>query len=128
MKWFIRLFFKTLRSILGPVLLLNEKLTSPRGIERSPEDQQAVDLQTRNLALYQFRTCPFCIKVRRTIKALSLNIEFRDAQNNQDSRAELQAATGQVKVPCLRITDDQGNVSWMLESSDIIKYLEQRFS
>ena len=128
MKWFIRLFFRTLRSILGPVLLLNEKLTAPKGIQRSQEEQQAIDLQTRHLALYQFRTCPFCIKVRRTIKALSLNIELRDAQRDQAHRADLKAATGQVKVPCLRITDDKGNDSWMLESSDIIQYLQQRFS
>jgi glutaredoxin len=127
-RWFIRLFFRTLRSILGPFLLLNEKLTAPKGIQRNPDDQQAIDLQTRNLVLYQFSTCPFCIKVRRAIKGLSLNIEFRDAQKDPGHRAELLTATGQVKVPCLRITDDSGNVSWMLESSEIIKYLQQRFA
>ncbi|HAI96784.1 MAG TPA: glutaredoxin, partial [Methylococcaceae bacterium] len=34
---------------------------------------------------------------------------------------------GKLKVPCLRIEED-GKVSWMYESSDIINYLEDRFA
>ncbi|MGD8407713.1 MAG: glutaredoxin domain-containing protein, partial [Thiohalophilus sp.] len=82
MKWLIRYFFRTVRLIMGPFMLLYEVLTTPRGIQRAPEQQEAIDMQTRQLALYQFRTCPFCIKVRRTIKRLSLNIELRDARND----------------------------------------------
>jgi len=34
MKILIRFFFKTVRAILGPVLLILDKLTSPKGVVR----------------------------------------------------------------------------------------------
>jgi glutaredoxin len=124
MKWLIRSFFKTVRFILGPVVLLTEKLTTPRAIERPEDEQQALDDVTRNLALYQFRTCPFCVKVRREIKRLSLNIETLDAQHDQENRTTLKNEGGQVKVPCLRITRENGEREWLYESSNIIQYLK----
>ena len=59
MKTVIRFFFKTLRAILGPILLLGNWLTRPKGVVRSSTDQQAIDTQTQQLALYHFPTCPF---------------------------------------------------------------------
>ena len=35
MRWLIRSFFKTLRLVLGPILLLKERLTAPAGLVRS---------------------------------------------------------------------------------------------
>ena len=80
MKFLIRAFFKTVRAVLGPVLLLKEKLTAPTGIVRSQADQEEVDRQCRALALYQYKTCPFCMKVRREMGRLSFNIQRVDAQ------------------------------------------------
>jgi glutaredoxin len=128
MKLFFRYFFRTIRILLGPFMLLGELLTSPRGLVRSAEGQQQVDDECKHLALYQFTTCPFCIKVRREMKRLSLNIEKLDALKNPAARAELLENGGQVKVPCLRITDKDGKHSWMYESDDIIAYLHERFS
>ena len=127
MKFFFRYFFRTLRLILGPFMLLNEWLTTPKGIERPVEEQEKVDAECKTLQLYQFRTCPFCIKVRREIKRLSLNIETRDALHDQDARAELQQGGGEIKVPCLRITDNDGEQRWMYESDAIIAWLRKRF-
>ncbi len=128
MKLFFRYFFRTIRIILGPFMLLSERLTSPKGITRTAEAQQNVDEASKGLTLYQFRTCPFCIKVRKELKRLSLNIEKRDALKDPAARAELQENGGQIKVPCLRITDEQGNHTWMYESDDIIAYLRERFA
>ncbi|MFO7592460.1 MAG: glutaredoxin [Pseudomonadota bacterium] len=128
MRVVIRYFFRTLRIILGPFMLLGELLSSPKGIERSAEAQQKVDEQCNNLQLYIFRTCPFCIKVRKTLKRLSLNIKQRDALNDPAARAELEQGGGEIKVPCLRITDENGKHSWMYESDDIIAYLNERFA
>ncbi|MBI5751995.1 MAG: glutathione S-transferase N-terminal domain-containing protein [Hydrogenophilales bacterium] len=128
MKFIIRTFFKTLRLVLGPFMMLWEFFTTPKGIVRPDEKQQQIDLQCRGLALYQFKTCPFCIKVRRAMRALSLNIELRDAQHDPQHRAALLQGGGQIKTPCLRITDEQGNSRWMYESDDIIQYLRQRFA
>lgn len=128
MKPLIRLFFKIVRLVVGPILLFAEWLTTPRGIIRNTESQQAVDTATRGFVLYQFKTCPFCMKVRRACKRLSLKIETRDAQHNPAVREELLLATGKVQVPCLKITNADGSVTWLLESGAIIDYLQSRFA
>lgn len=124
----VKIFFKTLRFILTPIILLWDKVTSPSGITRSTEEQNELDRKTQNLYLYQFKACPFCIKVRRQIKRQSLKIQTRDAQYNEAWRNELASNGGQVKVPCLKIVDDNGNATWMYESSDIIAYLQEKFA
>ena len=128
MKLVIKVFFRTLRILLIPFMLLWEFVTTPRGIVRDAAAQQQVDQQSRNLVLYQFKTCPFCIKVRREINRLSLPIELRDAQKNMQHRAELLQGGGAIKVPCLQIRDEHGNVQWMYESSDINQYLKTHFA
>jgi len=128
MRLFFKYFFKTAQYIIGPIILLLDKLFPPRGMVRTPEEQQQVDASSNELVLYQFKMCPFCVKARRAIKRLSLNIETRDALREEPSRKELLAGGGQIKVPCLRIADDQGNATWMYESSDIITYLQGRFA
>ena len=128
MKWFFKIFFKTIRLIIGPIMLFVDKVTTPRGIKRPQEEQQKIDQEVRNLTLYQFKTCPFCIKVKRNNKRLSLNIETRDAQHNPEHREELLQGGGQIKVPCLKIVDENGNDSWMYESNEILEYLQDRFA
>jgi len=128
MKLVVKIFFKGIRIALHPVMLLWELMTTPAGIVRAAKAQQEVDDQSRSLALYQFKTCPFCIKVRREINRLSLPIELRDAQKNPQHRAALLQGGGHLKVPCLQIRDELGNVQWLYESSDINQYLQQRFA
>lgn len=128
MKFFIRLFFKTLRAVLGPVMLLKETLTRPQGIVRTPAAQQKVDQQCQSLVLYQYKTCPFCIKVRQEIARLSLNIKRIDAQPPGRDRQALLEGGGQAKVPCLKITDSTGTSQWLYDSEKIKTYLKSRFS
>lgn len=127
MKPIIRSFFKALRLILGPIMLLKEWATRPKGLVRPAEQQQAVDRQCQALALYQFRTCPFCIKVRQEMRRLSLPIEQRDAQHDATHRQALQQGSGATKVPCLRIADAAGNTQWLQDSNAIVSYLRARF-
>ena len=127
MKTFIRAFFRTLRTVLGPFMLLKERLTQPRGLQREPAAQATVDLQCQSLALYQFSTCPFCIKVRQEMRRLSLPIEKRDAQHNSTNRDALLQGSGASKVPCLKITDSQGQTQWLQDSSAIVTYLRAQF-
>jgi glutaredoxin len=125
MKWFFRIFFRTVRLLLGGPLLLWEKLTTPAGVQRTPEAQAAMDAKTAGLALYEFRTCPFCMKVRRNIARHSLNIPRLDAQHDPEHRAELLQGGGEVKVPCLRIARADGGVDWLYESDAINAYLDE---
>ncbi len=127
MRFIIRPFFQVLRVILTPFMLLSEKLTTPPAVSRSPEVQAEVDNACRDLALYQFRACPFCIKVRKEIARLGLTIETRDAQNDPQHRADLEAGGGRIKVPCLRIREQDGSEQWLYESDDINAWLRDRF-
>lgn len=119
---------KFVRWFLGRIVLLINWLTWPRAGKRSAEDQKRVEAELENHALYQFHACPFCVKVRRAMQRLNLPIELRDAKGDEKSRLELQMQGGEVKVPCMRIEHKDGRVEWMYESSDIICYLEQKFS
>lgn len=124
----MKVFFKLVRLILGPFLLLKEQLTKPKGLVRSAIDQAGVDAECRQLALYQFSTCPFCIKVRQEMRRLSLNIDKRDAQHSSENRQALLAQGGSSKVPCLRITDEDNQTRWLYDSREIIVYLQERFA
>jgi glutaredoxin len=128
MKTVIRTFFRTLRVVLGPVMLLKERLTQPAGVQRAATAQDAVDQQCQSLALYQFSTCPFCIKVRQEMRRLSLPIEKRDAQHHAANRNELLQGSGATKVPCLKITEADGQTRWLQDSTEIMAYLRERFS
>lgn len=125
MKWIIRFFFRTVRRIIGPIILLLDKITAPKGVKRPPEQQEQLDQATQDIVLYQFKTCPFCIKVRREIKRQSLNIELRDAQHNPQHRLQLINGGGRIKVPCLKVQNEEGNPTWLYESSDVIRYLRE---
>ncbi|PUE54479.1 glutaredoxin family protein [Limnohabitans parvus] len=128
MKTFIRAFFRTLRIVLGPVMLLKERLTRPAGVQRTPTAQAAIDQQCQSLALYQFSTCPFCIKVRQEMRRLSLPIEKRDAQHHAANRNDLLQGSGATQVPCLKITEANGQTRWLKDSGAIVAYLRERFS
>lgn len=128
MRTLIRMFFRTLRLVLMPFMLLWAKLAMPKGVARSAEAQQQVERECAKMALYHFKTCPFCIKVRHEMGRLSLPIELRDAQHDADHKEALLQGGGKVQTPCLRITGDDGQVQWMYESGDIIHYLQQRFA
>lgn len=116
---------KLVRWLLGRIILLLDFIFTPRGIKRSAEAQAQVDEMANDFALYQFKACPFCVKVRRAMKRNSIKVETRDAKNDANFRQELLEQGGKVKVPCLKINEN-GNVRWLYESSDIVDYLEKR--
>lgn len=115
------------RWVLGRLILLFDWLFQPKGVKREPELQSKIDSETQSLSLYQYKACPFCVKVRRAMKRQSLNIETRDAKGSSEHAQELEQKGGKLKVPCLRIQKDNEDV-WLYESNDIIKYLEGQFS
>jgi glutaredoxin len=117
---------KIVRKIVGALILFFNWVFSPSSMTRDRDAQSRIDTATANLKLYEFHACPFCVKVRREIKRLNLNIELRDVKNEGDFRNELLENGGKIKAPCLRI-EDSGNLQWMYESSDIVSYLQERF-
>ena len=119
---------KVIRWLLGRLILLFDALFAPKPMVRPNEVQQGIDEQTAKLKLYQYLACPFCVKTRRAIRRLGLNIETRDALHDPTYREELLAQGGKAQVPCLQITHDDGSLEWLYESSDIIAYLQSRFA
>jgi glutaredoxin len=113
-----------IRGILGAIILFFDWVFTPKGIKRDAELQKKIDQQTAGLSLYQFKACPFCVKVRRALKRNTLNIPTYDAKHDERRRDELLQGGGKIKVPCLRIEEKNGDVRWMYESNDIIDYLE----
>ena len=118
----MKVFFKLIRLILGPPMLAYEWLSRPKAMSHSAEIQQQLNKQTEGLTLYQYKTCPFCIKVRKQIYGLSLNVDKVNAKQ-QAHKQQLQQQGGQVKVPCLHI-QKQGQSQWLYESSAIITMME----
>lgn len=127
MRIVIRYFFRSLRLLLTPIMLASEKLSTPKAIPRTPTEQANLNQASQRLALYQFRSCPFCIKVRKETARLGLNMETRDAQHDSDHRAALEAGGGRIKVPCLLIQHEGGKQEWLYESDTINAWLRERF-
>jgi glutaredoxin len=122
------MIWNLIRWPLGQLILLIDFLTSPRTPERTAEEQARIDAQTRGMALYEFKACPFCVKTRRAMKRLGLNIELRDARGDMQWRQQLLAEGGRLQVPCLYIPQSSGDAQWLYESDDIIAYLKKRFA
>ncbi len=120
------MIIKFIREALGRIIVLINFLTRPTQIVRSREGQEKVNQEAKNLKLYQFYACPFCVRTRRTIHRLNIPIEYRDAQNNSEHRKELKTEGGSIQVPCLRI-EENDQTKWLYESANIIQYLNDRF-
>jgi len=119
--------FRLIRWPLGQLILLIDFLTRPKAPDFAPQKRAEMDASTENMKLYQFQQCPFCVKTRRTIYKLGLNIELRDARNDPKWHQELINEGGRYQVPCLRLTKEDGSVEWIYESNEINQYLNQRF-
>lgn len=103
-----------------------DRLTAPRPPFRTPEAQRELDARTSGLTLYQLEACPFCVKVRREMLRLGLNVRMRDIRRDEKAAAELIAGGKLDQAPCLRIESSSG-VQWMYESSVINEYLAKNF-
>lgn len=108
-----------IRDILGFLILLADRLFPGRS---AAQIQEAPDLK-----LYEFRACPFCVKVRRHLRKIGVKLETRNVLANADWERELIDGGKMRQVPCLRIEEGGGKVRWLYESSDIIAFLNQRY-
>lgn len=119
---------RIIRGVLGALILFFDWVFTPKGIKREAEEQKEIDRQTAGLSLYQYKACPFCVKVRRSMKRNTLNIQTHDAKRCETSRNELIEGGGKLKVPCLKVEEKGGDVRWIYESSEIIGFLEGHLS
>ena len=116
---------KIIRWVLGQIILVLDFLTTPKSVVRDTVAQATLDNAMAKMSMYQFKACPFCVKVRRELKRQALHIELRDAKNDAGHKATLLNEGGRHKVPCLRIEKADDSVQWLYESNDIIAYLKE---
>jgi len=115
---------KIIRVILGKIILFYDAAFTPKPLlQRTPSDQALLNEKTKNWAIYQLETCPFCVKVRRQMKRLLIQIPFKNVDQDPNAQKELMEGGKQDMVPCLRYVDANGVVRWMYESSDINEFL-----
>jgi glutaredoxin len=91
------MLMKAIRWPIGQLILLLNFIFSPRSPKRSIEQQAAIDAKTKALSLYQLPSCPFCVKVRRTIKREGLNIDLRNIKGDNEFSQELTREGGKRK-------------------------------
>ena len=106
----------------GLLVRLIDQLFAGRPVERPADWQARIDARLVRVVLYEFPLCSYCIKVRRALIRLNMDVERRDARVSP-AREELCTGGGKWQVPCLRIENDSG-VDWMYESSDIVVFFE----
>ncbi|HAU67643.1 MAG TPA: glutaredoxin [Gammaproteobacteria bacterium] len=116
---------KGLRIGLGSIIVFGDWATRPKPTLRSPEDQEKAQNAVNGLSLYQLYACPFCVKTRRAIHKLNVSLNLNDISKNQDHRTDLESGGGRIKVPCLKV-EENNEVRWIYESNDIISFIEQR--
>lgn len=123
----MKYLFRIIRWPLGQLVIFADWITRPALPQHTPERRAELDAVTATMKMYQFRQCPFCVKTRRNIRRLGLNIELRDARNDPRWHRELIDEGGRYQVPCLRLVNAHGGSEWLYGSDDIIRYLDQRF-
>lgn len=72
--------------------------------------------------LYISRWCVFCQRVLMFLDKHQHSVDFADVSQVEHKQA-LVAGGGKGQVPCLLVNED-GNDTWLYESSDIIDYLK----
>ncbi len=123
----MKTIFRLLRWPLGQIVIFVDWITRPKIPVYAAEKRGELDANTMKMKLYHFKQCPFCVKTRRNIRRLGLNIETRDARNDPQWNSELINEGGKYQVPCLRVVKEDGSMEWMYGSKEIIRYLDKRF-
>ncbi len=113
-----------IRWLLGKIILFLDAMFSPKQRELNMMEKKKIEESSGNLFLYQFESCPFCVKVRRFLKAEGISLPLVDA-TTEPGRGELLKGGGVLQVPCLKIQKQNGSTEWLYESDDIIAYLRK---
>jgi glutathione S-transferase len=91
-------------------------------------DRQGENAQSaQGFSIYGYPQCSFCRRVIDAVSSLGLEIPLRDTLKDADHRSDLLEAMGRTTVPVLRIEGEAGDLKWLSESADIVRYLTDRF-
>lgn len=113
-----------IRFLLGRLILFLDWITSPHPIKITSTELEVIQDKVKDMTIYEFRACPFCVRVRRFMKKNNISINTKDARRNKAFAQELIDGGGKLQVPCLRI-GNSSSPEWLYESKDIILYLKK---
>lgn len=113
---------RIIRFILGRIILFLDWITSPNPKKITSSEKERIDCFTRGMIMYEFKACPFCVRVRRFMKKNNISVDIKDARRNLSYADELISGGGKLQVPCLYISKDGNNPQWLYESKDIIDF------
>jgi len=85
---------------------------------RVPDSVPAPDT-VRELVLFKYDMCPYCVRVMRHAQKLGVELTMKDTLQDPANRSELVSITGRTQVPMLLIDGVP-----LLESSDINAWLD----
>ncbi len=81
----------------------------------------------QKLALYHYRACGYCARVRYVIEQLGLDLELRDIRRSREHFTALVSGGGKSQVPALRIQSNDESTTWLYESRAIIQFLHDEY-
>ena len=115
---------KWIRAVLRVLILSYDRIFVPKVlIKRSPTEQMNLNSKLQDWCLYQLEACPFCVKVRRQMKRLSIEIPLKNVNRDALAQQELMEHGKIDQVPCLKYRDETGEFHWLYESSEINQFL-----
>lgn len=114
------------RQLKGKALNIVDRLLPVRPLNRTDDEQNQLDRESRRMHLYYCRSCPSSIGVKRHCEKLGLRVVEKDVLRVNAYRNELVNGGGTSKVPCLRVDNGQGG-EWLYSSEAILDYLNKRF-
>ena len=119
---------KLIRKVLGFLILMLDRIFTPAPeVSRSSGEQSTLDTKVSGWTLYHLEACPFCVKVRRELKRLAINLPLKEINADPRNHEELMAGGKIDQVPCLRYIDESDAEHWMYESTDINAFLRSTF-
>lgn len=118
------MILKLIRKTLGALIIMGDQVfpAQPES-QRTEAEKRALAPELARISLYQFQGCPFCLKVRRAIKRMDLDIRLVNCESEGTDRETLVREGGELQVPCLRIDRSGEKTTWLYESDAIIEYL-----
>lgn len=114
------------RQLKGKALDLVDRLVPVRTQQRSAEQRNLLERESRRMHLYYTRCCPSSISIRRHCERIGLRVVEKDVLRVNAYRHELLNGGGEPRVPCLRIDDEQGG-RWLYSPEAIRDFLDKRF-
>ena len=71
---------KFIRWPLAKIILLVDFFFKPQTQKHPPKIQKKLDTAFLDYTLYEFKACPFCVKVRWAARRLGINLKIKDAK------------------------------------------------